>query len=101
MHIIELARVLFHVFLNFKQNPITSVGQLVTKLQSIENLSDISNTHPIFYSILKCPLVHPFIFPLGSINSADHLLSQQEKVFLLCWMELLVMDLRKRFSLVL
>ncbi|MGK3134773.1 archaeal ATPase [Pantoea trifolii] len=67
---------------NFKQNPVTSVGQLVTKLQSIENLSDISNTHPIFYSILKCPLVHPFIFPLGSINSADNTLSQQEKILL-------------------
>ncbi len=67
------------ISVNFKQNPVTSVGQLVTKLQSMENLSDISNTHPIFYSILKCPLVHPFIFPLGSINSADHLLSQQEK----------------------
>lgn len=70
------------ISVNFKQNPVTSVGQLVTKLQSMENLSDISNTHPIFYSILKCPLVHPFIFPLGSINSADHLLSQQEKSLL-------------------
>jgi len=70
------------ISVNFKQNPVTSVGQLVTKLQSMENLSDISNTHPIFYSILKCPLVHPFIFPLGSINSADNLLSQQEKTLL-------------------
>lgn len=70
------------ISVNFKQNPVTSVGQLVTKLQSMENLSDISNTHPIFYSILKCPLVHPFIFPLGSINSADNLLSQQEKSLL-------------------
>ncbi|HHT1008446.1 TPA: archaeal ATPase [Citrobacter freundii] len=70
------------ISVNFKQNPVTSVGQLVTKLQSMENFSDISNTHPIFYSILKCPLVHPFIFPLGSINSADHLLSQQEKSLL-------------------
>lgn len=70
------------ISVNFKQNPVTSVGQLVTKLQSMENLSDISNTHPIFYSILKCPLVHPFIFPLGSINSADNFLSQQEKILL-------------------
>ncbi len=67
------------ISVNFKQNPITSVGQLVTKLKSMGELSNISSTHPIFYSILKCPLVHPFIFPLGSINSADHLLSQQEK----------------------
>lgn len=67
------------ISVNFKQNPITSVGQLVTKLKSMGDLSDINNTHPIFYSILKCPLVHPFIFPLGSVNSADHLLSQQEK----------------------
>lgn len=66
------------ISVNFKQNPITSVGQLVTKLQSMGDLSDITNTHPIFYSILKCPLVHPFLFPLGSINSADHLFSQQE-----------------------
>ncbi|HCH0655597.1 TPA: archaeal ATPase [Enterobacter asburiae] len=71
-----------HISVNFKQNPITSVGQLVTKLQSMGDLSDISNTHPIFYSILKCPLVHPFIFPLGSINSADHLFSLQEKSLL-------------------
>lgn len=70
------------ISVNFKQNPVTSVGQLVTKLQSMENLSNISNTHPIFYSILKCPLVHPFIFPLGSINSADNFLSQQEKILL-------------------
>ncbi|MCI4201360.1 archaeal ATPase [Dickeya dianthicola] len=70
------------ISVNFKQNPVTSVGQLVTKLQSMENLSDISNTHPVFYSILKCPLVHPFIFPLGSINSADNFLSQQEKILL-------------------
>ncbi|BBG70245.1 archaeal ATPase [Serratia marcescens] len=70
------------ISVNFKQNPITSVGQLLTKLQSIGDLSDISNTHPIFYSILKCPLVHPFIFPLGSINSADNLFSQQEKSLL-------------------
>lgn len=70
------------ISVNFKQNPVTSVGQLVTKLQSMENLSDISNTHPVFYSIMKCPLVHPFIFPLGSINSADNFLSQQEKILL-------------------
>ncbi|HDS1201761.1 TPA: hypothetical protein QD004_001033 [Shewanella algae] len=70
------------ISVNFKQNPITSVGQLVIKLQSIEDLSDISNTHPIFYSILKCPLVHPFIFPLGGVNSADNLFSQQEKSLL-------------------
>ncbi len=70
------------ISVNFKQNPITSVGQLVTKLKSMGELSDISNTHPIFYSILKCPLVHPFIFPLGSINSADNLFSQQEKSLL-------------------
>ncbi|MGR2849187.1 hypothetical protein ABMX62_19275 [Vibrio vulnificus] len=70
------------ISMNFKQNPITSVGQLVIKLQSMGDLSDISNTHPIFYSILKCPLVHPFIFPLGSINSADHSLYQQEKTLL-------------------
>ncbi|MNF88369.1 hypothetical protein D3C84_708620 [compost metagenome] len=70
------------ISVNFKQNPITSVGQLVTKLKSMGDLSDISNTHPIFYSILKCPLVHPFIFPLGSINSADNLFSQQEKSLL-------------------
>lgn len=70
------------ISVNFKQNPVTSVGQLVTKLQSMENLSNISNTHPIFYSILKCPLVHPFIFPLGSVNSADNFLSQQEKILL-------------------
>lgn len=70
------------ISVNFKQNPVTSVGQLATKLQSMENLSDISNTHPIFYSILKCPLVHPFIFPLGGINSADNFLSQQEKILL-------------------
>ncbi len=70
------------ISVKFKQNPITSVGQLVTKLQSMGDLSDISKTHPIFYSILKCPLVHPFMFPLGSINSADNLLSQQEKILL-------------------
>ena len=70
------------ISVNFKQNPITSVGQLVTKLQSIEDLSDISSTHPIFFSILKCPLVHPFIFPLGGINSADNALSKQEKTLL-------------------
>ncbi|WP_265455283.1 hypothetical protein [Aeromonas salmonicida] len=70
------------ISVNFKQNPITSVGQLVTKLQSMGDLSDISNTHPIFYSILKCPLVHPFIFPLGGVNSADNLFSQQENYLL-------------------
>lgn len=72
------------ISVKFKQNPVTSVGQFVTKLDSIGDLGGLIKTHPIFYLIIKCPLIHPFLFPFGGINSADTQLLQQEKSFLNC-----------------
>ncbi len=70
------------ISVKFKQNPVTSVGQFMTKLNSIGALDTLIKTHPIFSLIIKCPLVHPFLFPLGGINSADTKLLQEEKSFL-------------------
>lgn len=67
------------ISIKFKQNPVTSVGQFATKLASMGTLDNLIETHPIFSLIIKCPLIHPFLFPLGGINSADKTLLQQEK----------------------
>lgn len=70
------------ISVKFKQNPVTSVGQFATKLGSMGTFDKLIKTHPIFSLIIKCPLIHPFLFPFGGINSADKTLLQQEKSLL-------------------
>lgn len=70
------------ISVKFKQNPVTSVGQFTTKLGSMGTFDKLIKTHPIFSLIIKCPLIHPFLFPFGGINSADKTLLQQEKSLL-------------------
>ncbi|MFM5238586.1 hypothetical protein ACEUAP_14455 [Aeromonas veronii] len=70
------------ISVKFKQNPVTSVGQFVAKLDAIGGIDGLMQTHPIFCLIIKCPLIHPFLFPLGGINSADSTLLLQEKSLL-------------------
>jgi hypothetical protein len=70
------------ISVKFKQNPVTSIGQFASKLSSMGELDKLIKTHPIFALIIKCPLIHPFLFPFGGINSADSLLLQQEKSLL-------------------
>ncbi|WP_335925719.1 hypothetical protein, partial [Shewanella algae] len=73
---------LFSISVTFKQNPVTSVGQFATKLGSMGAWDKLTKTHPIFSLIIKCPLIHPFLFPFGGINSADKTLLLQEKSLL-------------------
>lgn len=70
------------ISVKFKQNPITSVSQFVDKIQKMGSLDGLIKTHPIFVLIIKCPLIHPFLFPVGGINLADKGQSKQEKILL-------------------
>ncbi|EHY8548491.1 TPA: hypothetical protein ACMDXH_000130 [Vibrio parahaemolyticus] len=68
---------LFHE-INDRANPTTSSDSFYKKLQRLWDDIDTSNlddkrkelkrTMPIFYSLLTCPLLHPFLLAKGSIS---------------------------------
>ncbi|TPV38011.1 archaeal ATPase, partial [Pantoea deleyi] len=39
------------------------------------------DTHPLFFLLISCPILHPFIFPVGGVNCSAKALSK-EKNFL-------------------
>ncbi|MCC9660707.1 hypothetical protein LPA49_09010 [Pseudoalteromonas sp. MB41] len=54
-------------------NPITSVDEFEKKLKSINeylksNRKSWSDNHPLFFLLISCPILHPFIFPVGGVN---------------------------------
>ncbi|MBD2811443.1 archaeal ATPase [Xenorhabdus sp. Vera] len=59
--------------INERKNPVTSINLFIDKLDKIKTYCDtkeitIENRLPIFYLLLTCPLLHPFLFAEGAIG---------------------------------
>ncbi|MBH0475631.1 archaeal ATPase [Salmonella enterica] len=64
-------------------NPVTSVDEFEKKLKSIKNYLQQNNeswseNHPLFYLLINCPILHPFIFPLGGVNGSKKPYAKEE-----------------------
>ncbi|MFV9688570.1 archaeal ATPase [Pantoea sp. KXB45] len=67
-------------------NPVTSVDEFEKKINvmNLELKADKKkwkDTHPLFFLLISCPILHPFIFPVGGVNCSAKALSK-EKNFL-------------------
>jgi len=54
-------------------NPVTSVDEFEKKLNIIneklkEDKKAWEDSHPLFFLLIACPILHPFIFPIGGVN---------------------------------
>ncbi|ENP0421795.1 archaeal ATPase [Edwardsiella piscicida] len=63
-------------------NPVTSVDEFEKKIKVIsEELTagkkTWSDTHPLFFLLISCPILHPFIFPIGGVNCSTKALSKE------------------------
>ncbi|EGF7427607.1 archaeal ATPase [Escherichia coli] len=63
-------------------NPVTSVDEFEKKIKIIgEKLKADNktwkNTHPLFFLLISCPILHPFIFPVGGINCSVKALNKE------------------------
>lgn len=67
-------------------NPVTSVDEFEKKINVMNEELKMDkktwkDTHPLFFLLISCPILHPFIFPVGGINCSAKALSK-EKSFL-------------------
>ncbi len=65
-------------------NPVTSVDEFEKKIKVIndvlkENGKKWEETHPLFFLLISCPILHPFIFPVGGVNCSAKALSQEKR----------------------
>ncbi len=64
-------------------NPVTSVDEFEKKINVMNeelkaDKKTWKDTHPLFFLLISCPLLHPFIFPVGGINCSVRALSKEE-----------------------
>ncbi len=64
-------------------NPVTSVGEFETKLRNMDSVlkkhkKKWRETNPLFFLLISCPILHPFIFPFGGVNSSSKSLKKEE-----------------------
>ncbi|WP_444932569.1 hypothetical protein [Microbulbifer sp. JTAC008] len=67
-----------------RSNPVTSVDEFERKLKNINNALKVSSkewgkAHPLFFLLISCPILHPFIFPFGGVNSSPKPLEKERK----------------------
>ncbi|EJO3863218.1 hypothetical protein NRI58_003489 [Vibrio parahaemolyticus] len=66
-----------------RKNPLTTVKEFASKLKSLdddcESPEEIGKRLPIFYLLITCPLLHPFLFADGSILSSKQTKSKEEE----------------------
>ncbi|WP_010324754.1 hypothetical protein [Marinobacterium stanieri] len=65
-------------------NPVTSVDEFEKKLKTIDSVLKKSNkkwreTHPLFFLLISCPILQPFIFPFGGVNSSIKSIKKEEQ----------------------
>ncbi|WP_241646259.1 archaeal ATPase [Rosenbergiella metrosideri] len=63
-------------------NPVTSVDEFEKKINVMnERLKEDEKTwedsHPLFFLLISCPILHPFIFPFGGINCSSKAMSKE------------------------
>lgn len=90
LHAVLVEESLYHSVSNkeylgegLRLNPVTSVDEFEKKLREMANeLTDgkktWKETHPLFFLLISCPLLHPFIFPVGGVNSSQRSYAKEE-----------------------
>lgn len=63
-------------------NPVTSVDEFEKKINVMNeglktDKKTWKDTHPLFFLLISCPILHPFIFPVGGINCSAKALSKE------------------------
>ncbi|MGT8760876.1 MULTISPECIES: archaeal ATPase [Klebsiella] len=63
-------------------NPVTSVDEFEKKIKVISeelktDKKTWKDTHPLFFLLISCPILHPFIFPVGGVNCSAKALSKE------------------------
>ncbi|MEN3762801.1 hypothetical protein, partial [Aeromonas veronii] len=64
-------------------NPVTSVQEFEEKLRDMSAALKASEkewreTNPLFFLLISCPILHPFIFPFGGVNSSSKSIKNEE-----------------------
>ena len=67
-------------------NPVTSIDEFEKKVKAINEVlvgieKKWEDTHPLFFLLISCPILHPFLFPVGGVNCSAKAL-KREKSFL-------------------
>lgn len=65
-------------------NPVTSIDEFEKKIRHMNSVlseykKEWSKTHPLFFLLICCPIIHPFIFPFGGVNSSPKSLKKEER----------------------
>lgn len=63
-------------------NPVTSVKEFEQKLKLVGNhleksQKSWSEIHPLFFLLISCPILHPFLFPVGGVNGSTRSYEQE------------------------
>jgi hypothetical protein len=90
LHAILVEESLYHSVSNkeylgegLRLNPVTSVDEFEKKIRDMNiELNDggktWKETHPLFFLLISCPILHPFIFPVGGVNSSQRSYAKEE-----------------------
>lgn len=63
-----------------RKNPVTSVDLFYQKLEKLSNAQEeIKTRWPIFYLLITCPLLHPFLFAEGAIASSSRTKTKENR----------------------
>lgn len=69
--------------IGLRLNPVTSVQEFEEKLRDMSSVLKTSGkewreTNPLFFLLISCPILHPFIFPFGGVNSSSKSIKNEE-----------------------
>lgn len=64
-------------------NPVTSVDEFEKKIKVMNEVLKCNGktwekTHPLFFLLISCPILHPFMFPVGGVNCSAKALSKEK-----------------------
>mgnify|MGYP000126708259 CR=1 FL=1 len=66
-------------------NPVTSVDEFEKKIKEMDEVLKTKGkawkeTHPLFFLLVNCPILQPFIFPVGGVNSSHKSYGKEESL---------------------
>jgi hypothetical protein len=66
-------------------NPVTSVDEFEKKVKAINEVLEANEktweeTHPLFFLLISCPILHPFLFPVGGVNCSTKALKREKNL---------------------
>lgn len=89
LHAVLVEESLYHSVSNreyigegLRLNPVTSVDEFEKKINVMTEELKLDNktwkdTHPLFFLLISCPILHPFIFPVGGVNCSAKAVSKE------------------------